>query len=96
MNHVPDLNHVELNYYSFMVSLDKGRRSCNVVDELSAKICVSSKKKDINIKVFNMVTMVNEATSFVKNNSCDYKCKFNNITCISNQKWNNETCQCDC
>ena len=45
MNHVPDLNHVELNYYSFMVSLDKGRRSCNVVDELSAKICVSSKKK---------------------------------------------------
>ena len=43
-----------------------------------------------------MVTMVNEVTSFVKNNSCDYKCKFSDITCNSNQKWNNETCQCEC
>ena len=28
--------------------------------------------------------------------SCDCKCKFNSKTCISNQKWNNETCQCEC
>ena len=26
--------------------------------------------------------------------SCDCKCKLNSITCNSNQKWNNKTCQC--
>ena len=27
---------------------------------------------------------------------CDCKCKFNSTACNSNQKWNNETCQCEC
>ena len=45
MNHLPYLNHVDLNSYSFMVSLKKRRRSCNVVDELSTKICFKLKKK---------------------------------------------------
>ena len=28
--------------------------------------------------------------------SCDWKCKFNSKACNSDQKCNNETCQCDC
>ena len=32
----------------------------------------------------------------VKYISCDCKCKFNSATWISNQKWINETCQCEC
>ena len=35
-----DLNPIELNYYPFVISLDKSNRSCNVVYELSTKICV--------------------------------------------------------
>ena len=31
-----------------------------------------------------------------KHISCDCKCKFNNTTCTSNQKWNKKTCQCEC
>ena len=26
----------------------------------------------------------------------DFKCKFNSTTCNSNQKWNNDKCQCEC
>ena len=37
-----DLNPVELNYYPFMISLDKCSGSCNV---LSPKICVLKKKE---------------------------------------------------
>ena len=32
----------------------------------------------------------------LKHISCDCKCKFNSWTCNSNQKWNNEICQCEC
>ena len=31
-----------------------------------------------------------------KHISCDCKCKFNSATCNSNQKWRNETYQCEC
>ena len=51
-----DLNPIDLRYYPFMISLDKCRGSCNFVDNLSTKIYVPSKTKDINVKVFNMIT----------------------------------------
>ena len=34
-----DLNPIELNNYPFMISLDKRNGTCNVFDDLSAKIC---------------------------------------------------------
>ena len=54
---------------------------------------VLKKTKDINVKVFNMITNKNEAKTMTKHISCDFKCKFNSTT---KQKWNNETFQCAC
>ena len=54
------------------------------------------KTKDINFKVFNMITNKNEAKTMVKHISCCCKCKFNRTTFHSNQKWNNETCHREC
>ena len=88
-----DLNPVELKYYPFMISLDKCSGSCNV---LSPKKCVPKETKDINVKVFNMITNKNEAKEMTKHISCDCKCKFNSTPCNLNQKWNNRTCQCEC
>ena len=53
-----DLNPVELKYYPFMISLDKCHGSFIA---LSPKICVSKKTKEINVKVFNIITNTNEA-----------------------------------
>ena len=58
-----DLNLIELNYYPVMISLDKCNGSCNVVDNLSTKICVPSETKNLLknkiVKEFNMITRVN-------------------------------------
>ena len=51
-----DLNLFELNYYPFMTSLDQFSGNCNFVDDLTTKICVPSKTKDVNVKVLNMIT----------------------------------------
>ena len=88
-----DLNSVELNYYPFMVKLDKCSGSCNAAYDLSTKICFLSKIQDINVKVFNMITNKNEAKTMVKDISCDFRCKLNSTTCNSNQKSNNDACQ---
>ena len=79
-----------------MISLDKCSGSCNSVGDLATKICVPSKTKDVNVKVFNMITNKNEVKTLVKHTSCDCKCKFHSTACNSNQKWNTETCQCEC
>ena len=60
------LNTVERKYYSFMISLDKCNGSCNV---LTPKICVSKETKDLNVKVYNMITNKNEAKTMVKHTS---------------------------
>ena len=46
--------------------------------------------------LFNMITNKNEAKTMKKNISCDCKCKFNSTACNSNQKLNDESCQCKC
>ena len=42
-----DLNPVELIYYPFMISLGQYYESCNADDDLSTKICVPSKTKNV-------------------------------------------------
>ena len=79
-----------------MISLDKCNWICNnVVGDISAIVCVSSKTKGVNVKVFKMITRMNGGKALVKHPSCRCKCKFHSATCNSNQKWNNERCQWD-
>ena len=91
-----DLTPVIFNYYAFMIRLDKCNGGCNVVDHLSAKVCVLSETKSVNVKVFNMITRKNEAKKLVKDLLSHCKCKSDSKACNSNQKWNNKTCQCEC
>ena len=44
-------------YYPFMLSLHKCSGSCNFFDDVSTKICVPSKIKDVNVIVFDMELM---------------------------------------
>ena len=47
-------------FYSFAVNLDRFVGSCNVFSDLSNKICVPNKTKDLNLNVFNTRTGINE------------------------------------
>ena len=81
-----DMDHVELAYCPFMISLNKCTGNCNV---LSPKICVPKETKDIHVKTLNIITNETEAKAM---KACNCKFKFNSTTCNSKQKWN-KTCQ---
>ena len=81
-----DLSPIELTHYPFMISQDKFNGGRNVVDDISTKTCFPSKTKNINVKVFNMITRIYEPKTLVKHISCDCKCKFNITTSNSDQK----------
>ena len=68
-----DLSPIELNYYPLMTSLGKCNGSCDVLDDLSAKICVPSKIKDGSIKIFNTITRINQVKALIKHISWDCK-----------------------
>ena len=38
----------ELHYYRFTVKLDRCVQSCNILNDLSNKVCVPSKTEDLN------------------------------------------------
>ena len=63
MTNLVDLNTVQLNYYSFVTSLDDCNGSFNNVVDLSIKICVPIKTRDVNVKVFKTITKRNEANT---------------------------------
>ena len=82
----------EFHYYPFAVKLDRCFGSCNTLNDLSNKVCVSNKTEDLNLSVFNMITGINESKILTKDISCKYKCKFDYRKCNSNQKWNSDKC----
>ena len=48
-------------------------------------MCVPKETKDINVKVFNMITNKDEAKAMTEHISCDCKCKFDSTTRNSNK-----------
>ena len=54
-----NLNPIELNYYQFIISVHKFSGGCNVQVDLSTKLCAPSETKDVNIKIFKMITRIN-------------------------------------
>ena len=51
----------ELHYYPFAVKLDRCIGSCNTLNDLSNKVCVSNKSGDLILSVFNMMTGINKS-----------------------------------
>ena len=50
------------------------------------KYVFQEKKKEINVKAFNMITNKNEAKALIEHISCDCKFKFNSTVCNSYEK----------
>ena len=66
--------------------------SCNNLSEVSGKICVPKKTKDINLNVFNLITRTIESNTLTTHTSCKCKCQFDGKKCNSNQILNNYEC----
>ena len=73
----------EFHYYLFAVKLDRCVGSCNIMNDLSNKVCLPNKTKDLNLSMFSMITGINESKTLTKYISCECKCKFDGRKCNS-------------
>ena len=51
---------MKLFFYQFTVSANKCGRNFNTVDDPYARVCVPNKAKNMNAKVFTLISEVNE------------------------------------
>ena len=80
----------DLNYYPFVVKLNRFVGSCNTLNGLPDKVCVTNKTEDLDIHVFNMITEKNESNILTKDISCECKCKFDGRKQNPNLKRNHD------
>ena len=74
-----------------MVSLDKCGAKCKILVirvtyDPYVILCVPNKTKDVNLKVFNMITEIKASRLLAKHVSCDCKFKFDGENFSLNQK----------
>ena len=60
------------------------------------RLCVPNFIKYVNIKVYNLLTRLNETHNVLWHESCECGCKLNSTVCNSEQIWNNNTCRYGC
>ena len=68
-----NLNSNEPVFYPFNTKTSKYSGSCNNINDPYAKICVPDIVKDLNVKVFNLMSRTNETRDIKWHETCKYK-----------------------
>ena len=82
-------------FYPFSIKTSKCSGSCNNINDPYAKLCVPDVVKNINIKVFNLMSRTNEARHIKWHETCKCKCRLDASVC-NKQRWNKDKCKCEC
>ena len=79
-------------FFPFSIKISKGSGSCNNINDPYAKNCVPDVIKNLNVKVFNLMSKTNETTHTEWHETC--KCSLDGSVCNNKQRWNDDKCRC--
>ena len=89
-----NVNSNEPEFYPFSISKCSG--SYIDINDPHAKICVPYAVKDLNVKVFNLMSRTNETRHIKWHETCKCKCTLYASVSNNKQRWNDDKCQCEC
>ena len=93
---VVNVNGDEPVIFPFSIKTSKCSGSCNNINYPYAKICVPDVVKNLNVKVFNLMSRTNETRFIEWHETCKCKCRLDAIVCNNKQRWNKNKCRCEC
>ena len=73
----------EFHYFPFGLKLDTCVGTCNTLNNLSNKVCVSNKTEDLILSVSNIITGINQSNALTKQVSRECKFRFYGKKCNS-------------
>ena len=65
-----DVNSNEPVFYPFSIKVNKCSGSCNGINDSYAKLCVPDIIKNINVKVFHLISRINETRQIIWQENC--------------------------
>ena len=91
-----NINSNEPSFYPYSVKRSKCSGSCNNINDPYAKLCVPDVVKNMNVKVFNLISRANEIRYIKWHETCKCKCRLDASVCNNKQRWNEDKCRCEC
>ena len=83
-------------FYPFAIKTSKCSGNCIHINNPYTKICVPDIIKNINVKVFNLMSRTNETKFIEWYESCKCECRLDVIVCNNKQCWNKNKWRCEC
>ena len=77
-----NINSNELSFNPYSVRMSKCSRSCNNIDNSYAKLCVPEVSKNMNVKVFNLISRTNETRYIKWHEIFTCKCRLDGCKCL--------------
>ena len=91
-----NVNNNEPVFYPCSIIVNKCGGSCSNINDPYAKLCVPDIIKNMNVKVFNLMSRINETRQIIWHETCKCVCRLTSAVCNSRQIWNKDKCRCEC
>ena len=92
---IVNVNSNEPIFFPFSIKTSKCSSSCNNINDPYAKLCVPDVVKNLDVKVFNLVSRPNETRHIEWHEMCKCKCTLDESVCNNKQRWIEDKCRCE-
>ena len=94
--HVVNINSDNPFFHPYSIQVNRCSGSCNNLNDPHSKLRFPDVVKNINVKVFNLVSRTNELRHIEWHETCKCKCILDASVCNNKQRWNEDKCRCEC
>ena len=92
---IVNVNSDEPILYPFSIKTSKCSGSCNKIKDPCAKMCVPNVIKNINVKVFNLMSKTIETRHINRHGRCKCEWRVDDSVCNNKQRRNDDKCRCE-
>ena len=82
-------------FYPLSIRTYKYSGNYNNINDPYSKIFVFHVVKDLNVKVFNLMSRTSKAKNMKWHEPCKCECRLDAIVCNDKQCWNKDKCRCE-
>ena len=83
-------------FFSFSITTSNCSGSFNNINYSYAKICVLNVVKNLNVKIFNLMSRTSETKHIEQHETSKCECKFGANACNNKQLWHKHKFRCEC
>ena len=90
-----NINSNEPSFHPYSVKISKCSVRWNNTNDLYATLCVPDVVKNMNVKIFNLISRTNERRYIKWHETCKFKCGLDASVCDNKQRWNKSKSRCE-